>query len=219
MHHTTEDKLKPLPAAGQLLDCGESEQELITQIRQGDRMALDILFERYSPAVIRRVARKVSDHELDDVVQEVFKEFLEQCRKGNGPDKSIAAYLGSLARAAVGRVLRERLQGAARSAKENGGRRRPAVDGVQAILDRPDDDITFDEKVTGDIWAAIALAELDEDELLVFEMYLDKCNWNSIAQELISRNLMAEGKTPIEAARSRFRRAREKLRIFYEGTR
>lgn len=59
MQNTTEDKLKLSAEAGQLLNDGVPDQELIALIRQGDVTALDIVFERYSAAVIRKVAGKI----------------------------------------------------------------------------------------------------------------------------------------------------------------
>lgn len=216
------DEIKPEMKASPLAIDELSELELIARIRAGDKAAGEVVYQRYSGFVRRIAAGRARDHELEDIVQETFTQLIHQCQRGNGPDRSLTRYLAKLTRGCLGDVIQQRLQGEAREASENGGKRRPDVGSIEASselgVEFPDDLPPLDEVVTGDLWVAAALAELTQAEMRVVELYLEDRTWEDVGRILAQEGFLEPKTDPTEAARSRYRRAIKKLERFCDQT-
>lgn len=84
------------------------DDELLTQVREGDGLAYATLFERHR-APARRLARYLSPmHDADDIVSETFTRMLDQIRRGGGPVHAFRAYLMTSIRHEASRRARHR---------------------------------------------------------------------------------------------------------------
>ncbi len=78
-----------------------SDEELVVRLRQGDRAAFDVLYERYLPRVYRFVERRVGNRaDAEETVQEVFVNTFSSLESYRG-EAPFAAWLFGLARRTV----------------------------------------------------------------------------------------------------------------------
>lgn len=69
------------------------DDELVRDVRSGDREAYGLLFARHHDVARRVAARNGAVGEADDVVAEIFARTLVQIQAGRGPRVSFRAYL------------------------------------------------------------------------------------------------------------------------------
>ncbi len=76
-----------------------SDAEIIVAVREGDRDAYSILFERHASAA-RRVAFAYTSvpSDVDDIVADAFESVLRALQGGNGPSEAFRAYLFTVIR-------------------------------------------------------------------------------------------------------------------------
>lgn len=214
----TRSEAQPIGEAAPLIDTVVTEQELTARLSTGDKAAFELVFRRYSGYVRRIASEQAREDELDDIVQETFKELFLQCVRGKGPTKALGQYLATIARRRSGYVLQQRLQGSARGAEENKGKARPAIYSVEHTsecgVQYREDVPALEDEVTGDVWVAAALAGLNQSEMLVVGLFQEGRSWEEIGQILVDEGFLEPRTNPTEAARSRYRRATDKLRKF-----
>ncbi len=94
-----------------------SDAELIVAVREGDKDAYRMLFERHASAA-RRVAFAYTTvpSDVDDIVADAFESVLRALQGGNGPSEAFRAYLFTVIRRT------------ARDAKRRADRMRPCED-------------------------------------------------------------------------------------------
>ena len=86
-----------------------SDDELLAEVRAGDRDAYGSLYERHAPSA-RRYARALLANrpDADDAVGEVFARLLQAIERGRGPDHTFAAYVFASVRHECVRIERRR---------------------------------------------------------------------------------------------------------------
>lgn len=93
---------------GQLDMQGTSDEELISRIAKGDRLAMQVLFARHHVRVFRFVARLVKDDGLaEDLISEVFLDVWRQAERFEGRSQ-VSTFLLAIARNKAFSALRKR---------------------------------------------------------------------------------------------------------------
>jgi RNA polymerase sigma-70 factor (ECF subfamily) len=88
---------------------GAGDDSLIARVRQGDRSAFDLLYERYFPRVYRFVDRRLSNRaDVEETVQEVFFNLFASIASFRGDAPFAAWMFGVTRRTLASRFKRRR---------------------------------------------------------------------------------------------------------------
>lgn len=74
-------------------ECDRADVALVGRLRGGDVAALEPLFERHRDGCVRFARRLVGPSDAEDVVSEAFLAMVRAIERGNGPRRSVRAYL------------------------------------------------------------------------------------------------------------------------------
>lgn len=85
-----------------------SDAELVSAVVRGDPRAAQLIFRRHAPSVRATVRRSLGpDHEIDDLVQDVFLGFTQGAARLADP-AALRAYLSGIARRSAALEIRRR---------------------------------------------------------------------------------------------------------------
>lgn len=89
----------------------DDDDELVGRARWGDRAAMNDLYRRYAPMIMRAVSKHVHSDDLEDLVDEVFETFFAQIKNGKRVEKSVPAFLWGIAKYKVYEYYRRKKKG------------------------------------------------------------------------------------------------------------
>ncbi len=164
---------------------------LLSAWRNGDQRAGNQLLQRYFPSLYRFFSGKVGD-EVDDLIQRTFLALVRH-RDDIRDDASFRAYLFTVARHEFYRYLRTRRR-----------RREPLDFGTVSLADLKTSPSGVVARQKDHERLLIALRQIPVDLQVALELYY----W----EELSTRELAAALEVPLGTAKSKLRRARERLR-------
>lgn len=165
----------------------ESEAELARLCAQGDAAAWDRFVRRYvallatlARRMLGRVGQPVAEHDVDEVVAEVFLALLRRDRvllRRYDPAFRLSTYLGVICRTEVGRLLRRRARPSGAEATGGAGPRASGAGPLDALMEA--------ERGRALLGLRAALERLPErDRLLLTLRYLEGLDYRAIGAAL-----------------------------------
>ncbi len=177
----------------------DSDSQLLSRIKAGDRAALARLYDRYLPSVWRYAFAQLhgDDNACRDVVSETFLAVIRNLAGGNMPTASVGAWLTGIAR--------HKLVDARRVVLKHAGLELPDVP-----AGNDDPVVTLEAADTRRLLARV-MDQMDDVERTVLEWkYLDELSVFEIARRL---------KRTSKAVEALLYRARSSFRALYEKAR
>jgi RNA polymerase sigma-70 factor (ECF subfamily) len=178
-----------------------TDLELIQQIRQRDRQAFDLFYDRYAQIIFSLCVRILKDTgEAEDVLQEIFVQIWREAERFDAARASVKTWLFTIARSRS--LDRYRSRKTAHQRFEDA-----AAEDLQQISSKED----LQSTSVVQQYVATAMQQLTKEQRAVLEL----CYYRGFTQEEIS-NLLGE---PLGTIKSRIRAALIRLRSAFAGER
>jgi RNA polymerase sigma factor (sigma-70 family) len=178
-----------------------TDLELIQKIRQRDRQAFDLFYDRYAQIIFSLCVRILKDTgEAEDVLQEIFVQIWREAERFDAARASVKTWVFTIARSRS--LDRYRSRKTARQRFEDS-----AAEELQQVSSKED----LQSTSVVQQYVATALQQLTKEQRAVVEL----CYYRGLTQEEIS-NLTGE---PLGTIKSRIRAALMKLRSAFAGER
>jgi RNA polymerase sigma-70 factor, ECF subfamily len=178
-----------------------TDLELIQRIRQRDRQAFDLFYDRYAQIIFSLCVRILKDTgEAEDVLQEIFVQIWREAERFDAARASVKTWIFTIARSRS--LDRYRSRKTAHQRFEDA-----AAEDLQQISSKED----LQSTSVVQQYVAAAMQQLTKEQRTVLEL----CYYRGLTQEEIS-NLLGE---PLGTIKSRIRAALMKLRSAFAGER